>query len=355
MPNGSNEATHRTQDAAEAVRVLMARLDLEPADLATSTELAAAPTFAEYVPVVAASVSEGSRRTYGPYWRALLEHWPNRRLTEPTATEIRLLADTIREQALVRRNSRGGRSAAEHFIAAIRRVFDQAAADRLISDSDNPSRHVPKPTRLPSNRRALSDRHLTEINRVAATTGNDPALDTLLLRFHTETACRRAGALTLRPRDLDTALCVVTLTEKGGTTRTQPISPSLTTHLQAHIHHRHNDDPNSPLFRYRNGRPITRRRYDHLWTRLGLHLPWVATQQVSIHWIRHTTLTWVERHFGYAVARAYAGHLPRGHEPSATTTYIRADIEEVAAAVSALTGEAHPLAPAAQGSKAQSS
>jgi len=51
---------------------------------------------------------------------------------------------------------------------------------------------------------------------------------------------------------------------------------------------------NGQLLRYRNGRRITYRRYDHLWTRLGRHLPWVRTQQVSSHWIRHTTLTWVE-------------------------------------------------------------
>jgi hypothetical protein len=41
-------------------------------------------------------------------------------------------------------------------------------------------------------------------------------------------------------------------------------------------------------------------RYDHLWTCIGRHLPWVATQQISTHWLRHTTLTWVERNFGYA-------------------------------------------------------
>ena len=52
--------------------------------------------------------------------------------------------------------------------------------------------------------------------------------------------------------------------------------------------------PDGQLLRYRNGRPITSRRYDHLWQRLGRHLPWVQTQQISMHWIRHTTLTWVE-------------------------------------------------------------
>jgi hypothetical protein len=57
------------------------------------------------------------------------------------------------------------------------------------------------------------------------------------------------------------------------------------------------------LLRYASGQPITSRRYDHLWTRIGAHLPWARTQQVSTHWLRHTTLTWVERNFGYAVAR----------------------------------------------------
>lgn len=55
--------------------------------------------------------------------------------------------------------------------------------------------------------------------------------------------------------------------------------------------------------------PLTGRRYDYLWSRLGRHLPWVAAQQVTIHWLRYTTLTWVERNFSYAIARTYAGHV----------------------------------------------
>jgi integrase/recombinase XerC len=86
------------------------------------------------------------------------------------------------------------------------------------------------------------------------------------------------------------------------------------------------------------------RRYDGLWERIGELLPWVAVQGISTHWIRHTTLAWVERHFGYAVARAYAGHNDSGKQPGSTATYVRADIHEVAAALSTLTGEPHPLA-----------
>ena len=50
---------------------------------------------------------------------------------------------------------------------------------------------------------ALPDGRPEEILRVALSTGDDPALDVLLLRLHVETACRRGGALALAPEDLD--------------------------------------------------------------------------------------------------------------------------------------------------------
>ena len=58
-----------------------------------------------------------------------------------------------------------------------------------------------------------------------------------------------------------------------------------------------------------------------------------------------TTLTWVERNFGFAVA--YAGHEDnrRGScSMGAMATYVRAGLPEVATALAALTGEPHPLA-----------
>ena len=52
-----------------------------------------------------------------------------------------------------------------------------------------------------------------------------------------------------------------------------------------------------------------------------------------------------KRNFGYAVAHAYAGHTDGGSgEGGATSTYVRASLPEVAAALAAETGEAHPLA-----------
>jgi integrase len=132
----------------------------------------------------------------------------------------------------------------------------------------------------------------SEVFEVASTTGDDPQLDSLILRLHVETACCRGGALALRPIDLDAEQCLIRLSEEGDTTRWQPVSPTLIEHLQHHVRGR-SAPATGEAVRYTNGRPITHRRYDHLWGRIGRHLAWVATQQVSTHWLRHTTLTWL--------------------------------------------------------------
>jgi integrase/recombinase XerC len=333
-----------TISAAEldAARLILARMGISPDDLLNGPQ-AAAPTFAEYVPTVSAAVTDGTRRVYGAYWKRVLDHWADRHLNEISPSDIQQLSEYVRTHVVARRNARGGRSASEHLIAALRCLYNHAVADGLITEAANPARKVAKPRRLPTTRRAVADVRLAEINVVAATTGNDPALDTLLIRLHTETACRRGGALALRPSDLDPDQCLILLHEKGDTVRWQPVSPTLMGHFLRHIEERP-APRNGQLLRYRDGRPVTYRRYDHLWKRIGENLPWVAVQQISTHWLRHTTLTWVERNFGYAVARAYAGHNDSGSDAGTTSTYIRASVQEVAAALAVLTSERHPLA-----------
>ena len=327
----------------DAARLLLARMGISPADLMeTAANRPQAPTFAEYVPVVAAAVTAGTRRAYGSYWKRVVERWGQRRLDEPTPSEIEQLAEYVKTHVVSRRNARGGRSAAEHLIAALRCLYKRAVADGFIAAADNPASRVAKPRRLPSTRRAVADARLAEINEVAASTGDDPALDSLLLRLHTETACRRGGALALRPADLDPDQCLILLREKADTMRWQPVSPTLMRYLQRHAEERGATETGQ-LLRYRNGQPITRRRYDYLWARIGEHLPWVYVQQISMHWLRHTTLTWVERNFGYAIARAYAGHSENGGDVGTTATYVKATLQEIAGALSALTNEPHPL------------
>jgi Zn ribbon nucleic-acid-binding protein len=78
----------------------------------------------------------------------------------------------------------------------------------------------------------------------------------------------------------------------------------------------------------------------------GIELPGrgrIAGAVPAAHDAKDVAALWVERSFGYAVARAYAGHTS-GENDATTTTYVRANIQEVAAALAALTGEPHPIA-----------
>jgi integrase len=324
-----------------AARQLLHQLGITPADLASAPN-PVLPTVADYVHRAGAAAGPGARRTYGTYWNRMAALWPDRPVTEITATDIEFLRHESVGSARSRRNSRHGRHAGEHAIAAARALFNLAIADGFLDRGASPAHKVSKPRRLPNTRRALTATELEQINLVARTSGNDVILDALLLRLHTETACRRGGALGLRLADLDPGRGVIRLVEKGGTMRWQPISLALASALVDHARIRGAVLPTDTLLRFRDGRALTSRRYDHLWQRIGRKLPWVAAHGISTHWLRHTTLTWVERHFGYGIARAYAGHTDS--TGPATTSYIKADLHAVATALQAMTGHPHPLA-----------
>jgi integrase/recombinase XerC len=138
------------QAVVEAALVLLVRMGLTPADLAAvPQDRPQVPTFAEYVPVVSAAVSAGTRRAYGSYWNRVVEHWGDRRLDEPSPSEIRQLMAYVKTHVVARRNARGGRSAQEHLVAALRCLYRRAVDDGLIGEADNPARKVAKPRRLP--------------------------------------------------------------------------------------------------------------------------------------------------------------------------------------------------------------
>jgi integrase/recombinase XerC len=126
------------QAVVEAALVLLERMGLSPADLAAVPEpRTPVPTFAEYVPVVSAAVSDGTRRAYGSYWNRIVDQWRGRRLDEPTRSEIRQLMVYIKTHVMAHRNARGGRSAQEHLVAALRCLYKRAVDDGLIAEAEN--------------------------------------------------------------------------------------------------------------------------------------------------------------------------------------------------------------------------
>jgi hypothetical protein len=130
----------------EVARTLLARMGFTPEQLLRATPWnTTVPTFDEYIGRVSQAVSSGTRRVYDTYWRQVSEVWGGRPVDEPTALEIKQLAERVKSQAVIRRNSRSGRTAAEHLISALRCLYHYAVADGLIGEGDNPAARVAKP------------------------------------------------------------------------------------------------------------------------------------------------------------------------------------------------------------------
>lgn len=243
------------------------------------------PTFAEMVPEVAGAVPATTRESYDAYWKKIVAVWGGRRLDAITVSDVQSLFEYVKAAVVVRRSANGGRSAVQHTYNALLCVYRYAVGEEVITDRQNVMSRVAKPSRSHSRRHGLDAVLVGRIVEVASSTGNDPALEALLLRLHLETACRRGGALALRVRDLDSEQCLILLREKGGGSRWQPVSPTLMAHLQYHARARGACEPDSQVLRYHNGRPMGRRRCTMLWSRVGEHLESVGTQLISTHWV----------------------------------------------------------------------
>ncbi|MFC3965629.1 tyrosine-type recombinase/integrase [Nocardia jiangsuensis] len=332
-----------SRDIATALE-LIDRLGLTLDDLNNASRTPVqAPIFRDYIIHLRAALPATTTRAYDSYWRIVERRWGDRRLDEPTPPEITALVEEHRRAALRRSNSRDGHGAAMLLVAALRCLYRHAEQDRIIAARDNPAAKVDRPRTLPSARHALSLSQIDELAEVTSSTGDDPELDILIVRLHLETACRRGGALRLEVDDLDDRHCQVCLREKGGTMRWQPISPTLATNLRAHVVTRGGSAAGPGLLRYSTGRRVGRGRYTYLRDRWHERLPWAASLGVSAHWLRHTTVTFVEREFGAAVAHAFAGQADPRHGGT-TGLYTRASLAEIAEAVEAIAGEPHPLA-----------
>ncbi|HEY2042659.1 MAG TPA: hypothetical protein VGH11_08285 [Jatrophihabitans sp.] len=93
--------TDSTATTAEldAARLLLAKMGIDPHDLlAPATEPpgsspSRAPMLAVWIPVVAGLVSPSTARSYGSYWKKVLAEWPDRRLDQITASDIKAMSE----------------------------------------------------------------------------------------------------------------------------------------------------------------------------------------------------------------------------------------------------------------------
>lgn len=269
------------------IRQMMDTLGVSAADLvsAATDPPVGAPTVEAFYTTVLALATDGQRRTYANHWRSLVEAHGDRPVNSLRKTELEALAQAAKKNARTRANSRKGSGAQENCVAALRHFFAKAVDDGLLRE--NPALKLAKPKRQASHRRPLKPEEVEQLWTVTVTTGNDPALDALLFRFHLETGARRGGALALRVRDLDRKNQTVLLREKGETERWAPVSATLLDALEDHAASRGATAPDDALFRYQPGkgavvgRPLTYRRYDNLYARWQAALPWADQVHVS--------------------------------------------------------------------------
>ena len=298
------------------------------------------PTVAEFVETAGHGYAQMTLDTYMSYWRIAIELHGDDPISVLDYGACDRIVEVAFERARQRFPDRACRSTRENATGALRALL--AKAVRAGHLSSNPALALAKPRRHSNSRRALTEAEMDQVWQTLIRVTRDPGLHLLLVRFHLESGARREGACNLKLADLDRNRCTIWLDEKGGKVREQPISPSLMTELIQHAADRGATSESDTVLRTRRHQPITRRTYNHVFEVLQRELAWTHTP-VTAHVLRHTAITRVERAASYAVAQAFAGHAPS--HGGVTGSYIKATVEEVAAAVALLTGEPHPLVP----------
>jgi integrase len=170
----------------------------------------------------------------------------------------------------------------------------------------NPASQVRLPERPASRRTALSCDQLAEVHLALLAHSRDPELDDLVFQLLRESACRRAGAIGLSRDDVAPATRTLRVVEKYGKQRWLPASAHLMHRLVVHTDSRHHPGCDRVLHR-RDGGHLNDKWFEGFAERIQ-QLPWAAELGVTAHWLRHTTLTDVERIAGVRIAAAYAGH-----------------------------------------------
>jgi integrase len=322
------------------------------------------PTVREAVANIRAKANYSAKtfKTYDTGWKLLDEAHGDQRLDELTFEDLEQVARTaqrnaaerwarrneVRRQAGRRTYDHDGRGAFENCLRAVRALYVREYKKGRLPLEQSPAAQVDLPGRRPTARRPLGRRELKLVFEVASSGGDDPVLDTLIVRTGYETGARQEGLINLRLKDLNAKRQTVMLDEKFGKQREQPVSVELLAALERFARERGAVQPDDSVFRLKPrggssvGRPITSRRFDTLVQRVRDGDPDLEELHFVYHLLRHTVGRRVERAAGKAVARRFLGHAPVGGD--VTDGYTKALDGETAAAWSVVMGEAHPLA-----------
>jgi site-specific recombinase XerD len=151
-----------------------------------------APTVNEVVPEVDKLVRAETKRAYKPYWLFLAQEHGDKSLDDidkPMLEALLLRLEEAPRQSVKRKNWKGGSGAKRSAVHAWRRMWEYAIDKGFTTKNLAQALRMPK--RLPNERRGLTRAEVEMIYEVAASTGDDPTFDCVLLRLLLETGCRR--------------------------------------------------------------------------------------------------------------------------------------------------------------------
>jgi integrase/recombinase XerC len=299
-------------------------------------------------------------RAYNTHWKQIEKALGHRNIHTITTNEITTIAKEAGLRAIAeskvrraKKEARGiittpsnGSRACNMCIDALRAIWKKAADAGAVKT--DPMIAIKRERIRKSPRHGLSIYQMEDLFNYASTGGSDPVLDHTVLWTLSEAACRRGGIIHLTLGDINRERQTIRLFEKGDTVFYQPVTYALVERLLSLAAQRGSTKASDPVFRQlptarsSTYRPIAGDVFDDLFARLKSKVSWSNEIDVSAHWVRHTTLTWVERSFGSAVAQKYARH----QGGNVTAGYTESDVAEVAHALEVLTGTLHPLAQA---------
>lgn len=286
-------------------RAVIEALGLSPSDLRGLADLIEAGRSTVLVRHVAEAelLQLPANHRYATSLRRLVQWAGELDAAQVTEDDISTWARRAGEEALRRPNARHGVGASEAFVLAARAAYNRAIAAGLLHE--NPAAAVELPARPASQRGALSSEQLRQAHLCLLAHSRDAELDDLVYQLIRETACRRAGVIGLSTPNLSPAVGTLRVVEKYGKDRWQPVSAHLMDRLQAHRAVR--GCGCARVLHRRDGGHLNDKWFEGFGHRIQ-HLPWAKELGVTAHWLRHTTLTDIERLAGVRIAAAYAGH-----------------------------------------------
>lgn len=351
------------QALIDALRIQMAVAGVTPEELAGGAPASRLPTVKDAVANIKQRnrYSDNTVRTYTTGWDLFVAAHGDVALDRLTFEDIERVADRAQTAAAERWERRNaarreadrrtydhdGQGAFESCVRAIRALYTREYKKAGLPVEQSPAHQVDIPSRRPNARRALTRPELALAFEVAASGGDDPVLDTLILRSGYETGARQEGLINLRLMDLNRSRQTVMLDEKFGKRREQPVTAELLDALEGLARDRGALVGEDHVLRYkprggRSGGRLTSRRFDTLVERVRDGDPTLAELHFVYHLMRYTIGRRIERVAGKAVARRSLGHAPKGGD--VTDTYTRTLDGETAAAWSMVMGQPHPLA-----------